>query len=90
MSKYVKDLIKDEFARRLDGVEDALLVNVIGLDANTSVNLRRHLRNQNIELMVVRNGLARRAVEGSPLAPALDGVDGSLAFCLGARRISFL
>ena len=37
MSKYLKDLISQDLGRRLDGVEDALLVNMIGLDANTSV-----------------------------------------------------
>jgi len=41
MSKYVKDLVTQEIARRLDGVDDALLVNVVGLDANKTVVLRR-------------------------------------------------
>ena len=72
MSRYVKQLISDNFSSRLEGVEEALLVNVIGLDANKTVSLRRHLREKDISLMVIRNGLARRAFEGSPLASALD------------------
>ena len=32
MSKFVKDLITKDLRKRLDGVEDALLVDVIGLE----------------------------------------------------------
>lgn len=85
MSRYVKKLISDNFASRLEGVEEALLVNVVGLDANKTVSLRRHLREKDISLMVIRNGLARRAFEGSPLAAALDQAEGSLAFVWGAE-----
>ena len=85
MSKRIKNFLADEFSQRLEGVNDALLVNVIGLDANQSVLLRRQLREKNIELMVVKNGLAKRATEGTPLAPALEGAEGSLAFVWGAE-----
>ena len=85
MSKYVKGLLADQFAGRLDGVEDALLVDVIGLDANKSVALRRQLRDKNINLMMIRNGLAKRATEGTPLSKALDGMEGSLAFVWGSE-----
>ena len=34
MSKYVKNLITEDIPRRLEGVHDALLVNMVGLDAN--------------------------------------------------------
>jgi ribosomal protein L10 len=85
MSKYVKDLMIQEFSRRLSGVDDALLVNVVGLSANQTVSLRRQLREKNIELMVIRNGLARRATEGTPLGAALDRMEGNLAFVWGAE-----
>ena len=32
MSKYVKNLITDDLKKRLDGVSDALLVNVVGME----------------------------------------------------------
>ncbi len=44
MSKYVKNLITGDLSQRLDGVEEAVFVNVIGLDANQSVVLRKDLR----------------------------------------------
>jgi ribosomal protein L10 len=85
MSKYVKGLIADEFSRRLDGVNDLLTVNVIGIDAITTYNLRKKLRAKNINLLVVRNSLARRATEGTKLAPAFEGATGSMAVIWGAE-----
>jgi large subunit ribosomal protein L10 len=85
MSKRVKELLTKDFSERLEGVDDALLVNVVGMDANKTVVLRRQLREKNIQLMVVRNSLARRATEGTPLSAALNGVEGSLAFVWGAE-----
>jgi ribosomal protein L10 len=85
MSKKVKELLTQEFAHRLSDVQDALLVNVIGLDANQSVVLRRQLRDKNIQLLVIRNGLARRATEGTPLGTALADAEGSLALVWGGE-----
>ncbi len=87
MSKYVKDLITRELQQRFDGVDEALLVNVVGLNANRSVQLRQELRSKGIELLVVKNSLARRATEGTPLAKAFEQVEGNLAICWGAADI---
>lgn len=87
MSKYVKNLITDHLRKRLAGVDDALLVNVIGLTANNSARLRAELRKKNIQLMVVKNSLARRAVEGTRLAPLFEKAEGSAAICWGAEDI---
>lgn len=85
MSKLVKNLIADDLARRLEGVEDALLVNVIGMDANNTVALRKVLREKNIHLLVVKTSLARRASQGSRLSAAFDGAKGSVAVVWGAE-----
>ena len=85
MSKYVKNLMVREIAQRLEGVQDALLVNVIGIDANQTVALRRELREKDIHLLVVKNGMARRATEGTSLAPAFDGYRGDAGRHLGRR-----
>lgn len=85
MSKYVKDLISQEVARRLEGVNDALLVNMVGLDSSKTYQLRKRLREKNIHVLVVKTSLARRAVEGTSLAPAFDGASGSVAVCWGSE-----
>ncbi len=85
MSKYVKDLLTKELSSRLDGVEDCVLANVIGLDANSAVALRRRLREKEISLLVVKNSLAKRATDGTSLAPAFEGLEGTAAVLWGAE-----
>jgi ribosomal protein L10 len=85
MSKYVKNLIADDLKKRLEGVDEALLVNVIGVDANKTVLLRRQLREKNISLLVVKNSLAVRATEGTPLAAAFESLNGTAALCWGGE-----
>ena len=87
MSKAVKEMLTSDLGRRLKGVQDALLVSVVGLNAVTTTTLRRGLRAKNIHLMVVKNSLARRATEGTPLAGIADGMDGALAIIWGATDI---
>jgi len=87
MSKYLKDLITNELRSRLDGVSDALLVNVIGMEANANVELRKSLREKNIHLLVVKNSLAMRASEGTALAPAFEGSSGTSAVVWGGEDV---
>ena len=87
MSKLVKDLLTDQLKRELNGVQDLILVNVVGLTANRTSALRKTLRQKNIKLMVIKNSLARRATEGTQLAPAFEGSEGTLAMVWGASDI---
>jgi large subunit ribosomal protein L10 len=83
MSKYVKQLVTRDIQRRLDGVEDAVLVSCLGMDANTTNELRSELADKDISLFLVKNSLARRATEGTSLAPAFEGASGQVAVCYG-------
>ena len=88
MSKYVKDLITDELQAALDGVQRRAAGERRRPDANEqNVALRKQLRKKNIQLLVVKNSLARRATEGTPLAPAFEGVEGTLAVVWGGDDI---
>ena len=85
MSKYLKDLISKDMRGRLEGAENALLVNVIGIGSNDTMALRATLREKGIQLMVVKTSLARRATEGTPLSAAFESVEGPVALCWGAE-----
>jgi ribosomal protein L10 len=85
MSKQLKNLIAGEVSLRLAGVNDLLLVDVIGMNSLNTFNLRKELRGKNIQLLVVKSSLARRATEGTPLASAFDGGEGSLAVVWGGE-----
>ena len=85
MSKIVKDLVTQDITKRLEGVSDCLLVNIVGMEANNTVALRKRLREKGIRVMVVKNSLARRAAAGTSLEHAFDGIGGSNAVVWGAE-----
>ena len=87
MSKFVKNLISEDLKKRLEGVENALLVNLIGMEVNDSNRLRSLLAEKDVHVMVVKNSLAARAFQGTGLGPAFDGVSGSVALCWGSTDI---
>lgn len=84
MSKLVKELVTRDLRNRLDGVADAVLVSTVGMDANTTAELRTELHQKDIRMMVVKNSLARRAAVGTSLSPVFEGATGSLAVCWGS------
>lgn len=87
MSKYLKNLITNELKERLNGVDDLLIVDVMGMEVNQNMLLRKVLRDKNIHLLVVKKSLARRATEGTVLAPAFEGVEGSAAVVWGGEDV---
>jgi ribosomal protein L10 len=87
MSKFVKNLLTDHLKSRLEGVNDLLLLNVSGLDSYRAFKLRKDFRGKKIQLLMVKNSLARRATEGTALAPAFEGLTGSTALLFGGEDI---
>ena len=87
MSKLVKNMITNDLRGRWEGVNDALLVDLAGLEANDNVALRKQLREKGIHLLVVKNSLARRAAEGTALSVAFDGTAGTTAMAWGAEDV---
>ncbi len=87
MSKFVKGMICDDLRRRWDGVGEAMLADVSGLEANDTVELRKHFRERKLSMLVVKNSLARLATKDSPLGPAFEGEGGSTAVVWGAEDV---
>ena len=87
MSKAVKNLLINDLRSKLQGVNDCLLVNVIGLNSEKTAKLRTELRKKNIQLQVIKNSMARRAAEGMAIAPAFDDMEGSLAIVWGSEDV---
>jgi len=87
MSKYVKSLVSADIKKRLQNVNDALLVNMVGMNSSSTYNLRKELRTKKINILVVKNSMAARATDGTPLARLMDGIGGSSAICWGGEDI---
>jgi len=87
MSKFVKDMITKDLRNRLEGVDDALLVDVIGLKNDKCVALRQRLRKKSIHLLVIKNSLAARATQGTRLEKAFENSTGQMALIWGGEDI---
>lgn len=83
MSKYVKNFITSDIKNRLEGVSDAVVANVIGMDSDSTYRIRKKLRDKGISVLVVKRSLAARAVADSRLGPMFDKQDGSVAVLWG-------
>jgi large subunit ribosomal protein L10 len=87
MSKFVKSLVSEDIKKRLHNVNDALLVNMVGMNSSTTYTLRKELRAKKIKILVVKNSMAAKATSGTPLARLMDGIGGSSAICWGSEDI---
>ena len=87
MSKKVKNLLSGHVRKSLEDVQDALLVDMVGMSANQTNVLRGELEAKGVHLMVVKNTMARRAVENTSLAPLFSTLGGSSALCWGCEDI---
>ena len=83
MAKEVKGLITEELRRRLDGVDGLVMVDTTGFDAHQAEEFRRELREANLQMMVVKNSLARRALEDVGLGGAGECIQGPTALLFG-------
>ncbi len=87
MSKAIKDMLVDDLKGRLAGVGDVIVVSLGKLDAQKTTQLRQSLRKKRISLQLVKNSLARRAMAGTPLAPAFEQAEGMLAIAWGGEDV---
>ena len=78
MKKEVKDTIINDLGAKLKEYPHFYLVDVTGLNAEATSNLRRKCFKNDIKMVVVKNKLLHKAFEASeidfePLYPALKG-----------------
>lgn len=90
MSKPVKELVRKELIKRLEGVESLAVVGFTGLDAVATNRIRGQLREKDIRLSVVKNSLAKQAFKEVGLSQACDLLDGpcAVAFSSDAQQVS--
>lgn len=87
MSKQVKNMIASELRSRYGELDSALWVELIGVDGNTTNELRRDLHSKQIRLEVVRTALLRRAVSDGALRALADKLEGPAALVTGGESI---
>ncbi len=87
MSKTVKTMIIREYKSRFDGAKDATLISIRGVKATDTTKLRGTLRKKQVKVTVVRNALAKKALEGSGLDALFPLMEGNSALVYGGNSV---
>jgi large subunit ribosomal protein L10 len=87
MSKQIKDLIVSEYRRRFDDVNNALIIDIRGIDANDNNKLRVDLLGKDIHITVLKNSLAKTALEGTSLEALTTTLTGPAALVFGGNSV---
>jgi large subunit ribosomal protein L10 len=87
MSKHVKGLITASYKRRFTDHDGAVLVEIRGIKSNDLNKLRGELAKQKMRAMVVKNSLAKKAVEGTRLAGLDKMIEGPTTFVYGGDSV---
>jgi large subunit ribosomal protein L10 len=85
MSKVVKQYVTRDIQNRLAGAKDAVVINLVGVEANANCELRKIFREKGISVLVVKRTLAARASDGTSLRNAFSNVTGSIAVASGCE-----
>ena len=85
MSKLVKKLVSRDISNRLNGVNDAIVANIVGMTGEQNYNIRKTFRESGVTVMVVKRTMAERATEGTSLRPAFTHQSGSMAVIWGCE-----
>lgn len=87
MAKELKRLIVEELTRQYADMERCVVVNLSGIGAETAVEIRRRLRDQNITLKVVKNSLVARAFKSVGLDKVVGLLHGPCAVATGGDDV---
>lgn len=87
MSRKIKGLIQKDFAQRFQGVEEMLIVSLRGVGGIDNNEMRRALSAKNINVMVVKNSLARRAFEEMNMGSVGGLLSGPCAVAWGGASV---
>jgi len=87
MSKPVKEMMMDDYRRRFESLEGALVVDIRGIEANANNQLRLDLAEKEIRITVIKNNLARKAFAGTGLEPLHPALVGPSALAYGGSSV---
>ena len=87
MSKPIKEMIIADYKQRFEGIDDALLIEIRGVDANVNNSLRMDLGGKAIRVTIVKNSLARKAFAGTALEPLTPALLGPSALAYGGASV---
>lgn len=79
LSRAVKETRVEELGSELEAVDNVIVVDFKGLNVPQATELRRQVRSASGRYRVVKNRLARRALQGTPFEPLTEYFSGTTA-----------
>lgn len=79
MERIDKEKAVAELHEKMARAAVGIVTQIKGIDVETVTDLRKQLREQAVELRVIKNTLARRAAKGTPLENLADDFKGPVA-----------
>lgn len=87
MSKPIKELIIEDYRKRFNDLDGALILDIRGMTANDNNDLRLDLQKKKIRVTVIKNTLAKKAIAGTSLENLGAGLEGPSARAYGAESV---
>ena len=87
MSKPIKAMVTTQLGKTYAGIDSACVVDLTGLPVQSQEALRGVLRGKSARLEVVKNSLARRAFQDTPLEPLGVSLEGPCALVTGGSSV---
>jgi large subunit ribosomal protein L10 len=88
LTKQEKAVKVEEVAAMVAAAKAIVIAEFRGLDVGAVTRLRRQARGQGVTLRVLKNTLARRAMNGTPFAGLSDRLVGPLVYGLGPDPVA--
>ncbi|QDU71832.1 50S ribosomal protein L10 [Mucisphaera calidilacus] len=80
MSKPVKELINQSYKSQFTDRDGLVIVDIRGIKASDNIAMRKALADKGMKVTVVKNTIARKAIEGTELEPVGNLLTGACAF----------
>jgi large subunit ribosomal protein L10 len=88
LNKQEKAVRIEEVSAMVAQAKAIVVAEYRGLDVDSVTRLRRQARSQGVQLRVLKNTLARRAVTGTPFAGLSDRLVGPLVYGMGPDPVA--
>jgi large subunit ribosomal protein L10 len=88
LNRQEKAAVVEEVGAMVASAQSIVVAEYRGLDVEAATKLRREARSRGVQLRVLKNTLARRAVSGTPFAGLADKLVGPLVYGFSADPVA--
>jgi large subunit ribosomal protein L10 len=88
LNRQEKVAVVEEVSALVANAQSIIVAEYRGLDVDAVTKLRRQARSQGVQLRVLKNTLARRAMSGTPFAGLSDKLVGPLVYGFSADPVA--